>query len=301
MKMLKVLAIGVTVGGMALAIHTENADAAEWTPRSVEQIKADIAKTDGKEYTIVTGDTLSGIGEATNMTVKALAERNSIANVDLIYAGNKLVFEGNVVTVQNPQGETIAQSVVKDEDKIDPSQPIGQAPTTGSNTNQGSQTVTPPVTGDNGSAGGENTVTPPATGDNGSTGGGNTVTPPATGDNGSTGGGNTVTPPTDGDNGSTGGGNETTPPTGGDNGSGGGDNGNTNDPIWNEDGTLSNLGIITNVGNSGKVFKTFAQAQAYAEAETSLTGLYPSSQYSIYSALNANGLEVGHTVHFADK
>lgn len=171
------LAVGVTVGGMALAIHTENAEAAEWTPRSVEQIKADIAKTDGKEYTIVTGDTLSGIGEATNMTVKALAERNSIANVDLIYAGNKIVFEGNVVTVQNPQGETIAQSVVKDEDKIDPSQQIGQAPTTGSNTNQGSQAVTPPATGDSGSTGSGSTVTPPTGGDNGSNGGGNETTP----------------------------------------------------------------------------------------------------------------------------
>ncbi|BBM16249.1 LysM peptidoglycan-binding domain-containing protein [Enterococcus mundtii] len=245
MKMLKVLAIGVTVGGMALAIHTENAEAAEWTPRSVEQIKADIAKTDGKEYTIVTGDTLSGIGEATNMTVKALAERNSIANVDLIYAGNKLVFEGNVVTVQNPQGETIAQSVVKDEDKIDPSQPIGQAPTTGSDTNQGSQTVTPPVTGDSGSAGGGNTVTPPATGDNGSTGGGNTVTPPATGDNGSTGGGNTVTPPTGGDNGSTGGGNETTP----------------------EQPKPEEPTRVTPLGNSGMEFNTIDEANEWGMAE----------------------------------
>lgn len=245
MKMLKVLAIGVTVGGMALAIHTEKAEATEWTPRSVEQIKADIAKTDGKEYTIVTGDTLSGIGEATNMTVKALAERNSIANVDLIYAGNKLVFEGNVVTVQNPQGETIAQSVVKDEDKIDPSQPIGQAPTTGSNTNQGSQAVTPPVTGDNGSAGGENTVTPPATGDNGSTGGGNTVTPPATGDNGSTGGGNTVTPPTGGDNGSTGGGNETTP----------------------EEPKPEEPTRVTPLGNSGMEFNTIDEANEWGMNE----------------------------------
>lgn len=194
MKLLKVLAVGVTVGGMALAIHSENAEAEEQTPRSIEQIKADIVKTDGTEYTIVTGHTLSGIGEATNMTVKALAEKNSIANVDLIYAGNKLVFEGNVVTVQNPQGETIAQSVVKDEDKIDPSQPIGQAPTTGSDTNQGSQAVTPPVTGDSGSVSGGNTVTPPATGDNGSTGGGSTVTPPTGGDNGSNGGGNETTP-----------------------------------------------------------------------------------------------------------
>ncbi|MGG5340435.1 hypothetical protein IGJ48_003188 [Enterococcus pernyi] len=245
MKLLKVLAVGVTVGGMALAIHTENAEATEWTPRSVEQIKADIAKTDGKEYTIVTGDTLSGIGEATNMTVKALAERNSIANVDLIYAGNKLVFEGNVVTVQNPQGETIAQSVVKDEDKIDPSQPIGQAPTTGSNTNQGSQAVTPPVTGDNGSAGGGSTVTPPTGTDNGSTGGGGAVTPPATGDNGSTGGGNTVTPPTGGDNGSTGGGNETTP----------------------EEPRPEEPTRVTPLGNSGMEFNTIDEANEWGMAE----------------------------------
>lgn len=242
MKLLKVLAVGVTVGGMALAIHTENAEATEWTPRSVEQIKADIAKTDGKEYTIVTGDTLSGIGEATNMTVKALAERNSIANVDLIYAGNKLVFEGNVVTVQNPQGETIAQSVVKDEDKIDPSQPIGQAPTTGSNNNQGSQVVTPPAVGDNGSTGGGNTVTPPTGADNGSTGGGGAVTPPATGDNGSTGGGNTVTPPTGGDNGSNGGGNETTP----------------------EQPKPEEPTRVTPLGNSGMEFATVDEASAWA-------------------------------------
>lgn len=258
MKLLKVLAVGVTVGGMALAIHSENAEAAEWTPRSVEQIKADIAKTDGKEYTIVTGDTLSGIGEATNMTVKALAERNSIANVDLIYAGNKLVFEGNVVTVQNPQGETIAQSVVKDEDKIDPSQPIGQAPTTGSDTNQGSQTVTPPVTGDSGSAGGENTVTPPATGDNGSTGGGNTVTPPATGDNGSTGGGNTVTPPTGGDNGSTDGGNETTP----------------------EEPKPEAPTRVTPLGNSGMEFDTFDAAANWANEQMMDLNSTWSQQYS---------------------
>lgn len=245
MKLLKVLAVGVTVGGMALAIHTENAEAAEWTPRSVEQIKADIAKTDGKEYTIVTGDTLSGIGEATNMTVKALAERNSIANVDLIYAGNKLVFEGNVVTVQNPQGETIAQSVVKDEDKINPSQPIGQAPTTGSDNSQGSQAVTPPVTGDSGSTGGGSTVTPPTGADNGSTGGGGAVTPPATGDNGSTGGGNTVTPPTGGDNGSTGGGNETTP----------------------EQPKPEEPTRVTPLGNSGMEFNTIDEANEWGMAE----------------------------------
>ncbi|MEB7441022.1 LysM peptidoglycan-binding domain-containing protein [Enterococcus hirae] len=123
MKLLKVLAVGVTVGGMALAINQEKVSAEEWTPRTVEQIKADIK---GNEYTIVWGDTLSGISQATNITVQKLADINKIANVDLIYAGNKLVFEGNVATVQNSAGETVAQTVIQDTDKVNPTQPVGQ-------------------------------------------------------------------------------------------------------------------------------------------------------------------------------
>lgn len=127
MKILRVMAIGVTVGGLALvAMNTEKAEAAEWTPRTVEQIKADIAKTNGKEYTIVWGDTLSGISQATNITVQKLADMNQIANVDLIYAGNKLVFEGSVVSVENAKGDTVAQTVIQPEDKVDPKKTVGQ-------------------------------------------------------------------------------------------------------------------------------------------------------------------------------
>ena len=100
MKILRVLAIGVTVGGLALAMNTEKAEAAEWTPRTVDQIKEDIAKTQGNKYTIVWGDTMWGISQATNLTVQKLADLNKIANVDLIYAGNTLVFDGNVVTLR---------------------------------------------------------------------------------------------------------------------------------------------------------------------------------------------------------
>lgn len=123
MKILKVLAIGVTVGGIALAMNSEKADAAEWTPRTAEQIKAEIK---GNEYTIVWGDTLSAISQATNITVQKLADMNKIANVDLIYAGNKLSFDGNVASVQNSAGETVAQTVIQDTDKVNPSQPVGQ-------------------------------------------------------------------------------------------------------------------------------------------------------------------------------
>ena len=123
MKILRVLAIGVTVGGLALAMNTEKAEAAEWTPRTVDQIKEDIAKTQGNKYTIVWGDTMWGIS---HLTVQKLADLNKIANVDLIYAGNTLVFDGNVVTAKNDKGETVAQSVVTPQDKNDANKPVGK-------------------------------------------------------------------------------------------------------------------------------------------------------------------------------
>ncbi|MGM0231234.1 hypothetical protein IGJ28_003326 [Enterococcus sp. AZ091] len=97
-----------------------------WTPRTVDQIKADIAKAKNNQYTIVWGDTLSGISQATNLTVQKLADLNKIANVDLIYAGNTLVFDGNVVTAKNDKGETVAQSVVTPQDKNDANKPVGK-------------------------------------------------------------------------------------------------------------------------------------------------------------------------------
>ncbi|HAP4164495.1 TPA: LysM peptidoglycan-binding domain-containing protein [Enterococcus faecalis] len=97
-----------------------------WTPRTVEQIKADINKAKDNQYTIVWGDTLSGISQATNITVQKLADINKIANVDLIYAGNTLVFDGNVVTAKNDKGETVAQTMVQPKDKNDVNKPVGK-------------------------------------------------------------------------------------------------------------------------------------------------------------------------------
>ena len=112
----------VTGGSEAHASETDGI----WTPRTVDQIKADIAKAKNNQYTIVWGDTLSGISQATNLTVQKLADLNKIANVDLIYAGNTLVFDGNVVTAKNDKGETVAQSVVTPQDKNDANKPVGK-------------------------------------------------------------------------------------------------------------------------------------------------------------------------------
>ncbi|MGM0158329.1 hypothetical protein IGI47_002661 [Enterococcus sp. AZ191] len=184
MKLMKVLAIGVTVGGVTLATVHEKVDAAEWTPRTVEQIKADMK---GNEYTIVWGDTLSGISQATNISVQKLADMNKIANVDLIYAGNKLVFDGNVATIQNSNGETVAQSVIQNEDKVVANQPVGQQ--VQDTTNSAIQNSTTPSTDNtvagNTQAGGQTTgntgTTTPSTPENN---GGATQTPTQPDNNG---------------------------------------------------------------------------------------------------------------------
>ncbi len=106
-----------TVLGGSLLLSNTSAFADEndgvWIARTAEQIKAEIS---GNEYLIKWGDTLSAISEATNISVNRLAEINEIENVDLIFAGNKLVFGGEVdkktgednrvVAVQGQDGKT---------------------------------------------------------------------------------------------------------------------------------------------------------------------------------------------------
>ncbi|HFD1766194.1 TPA: LysM peptidoglycan-binding domain-containing protein, partial [Enterococcus hirae] len=190
----------------------------------------------GNEYTIVWGDTLSGISQATNISVQKLADMNKIANVDLIYAGNKLVFNGNVATIQNSNGETVAQSVIQNEDKVVANQPVGQPvqdTTSNNTTNSATQNTTTSST-DNTVAG--NTQTGGQTTEN--TG----STTPSTPENN---GGTTQTPtqPDNNQNGSTGGntgGGQTTPSNPGNNegNQGGSTGGNTGGSTTNPDGPV---------------------------------------------------------------
>lgn len=302
MKILRVLAIGATIGGVALATAHEKVAAAEWTPRTVEQIKADMK---GNEYTIVWGDTLSGISQATNISVQKLADMNKIANVDLIYAGNKLVFNGNVATVQNNKGETVAQSVIQPKDKVDSTKPVGQPvqnTTSNNTTNSATQSTTTPST--------DNTVT-----GNTQTGGqttGNTgTTTPSTPENN---GGTTQTPaqPSQPDNngnqnGSTGGntgGGQTTPSNPGNNdgnqgGSTGGNNGgSTTDPsqptnpdepvkmkytVWYYANGEANA--AHNIERGSKFFDTEEEATAWIDsyADNLLMQGISSSSYGVVS------------------
>ncbi|MCS8593048.1 LysM peptidoglycan-binding domain-containing protein [Enterococcus faecium] len=240
MKLLRVFAIGATIGGVALATAHEKVEAAEWTPRSVEAIKADVAKSNGN-YTIVEGDYLWGISQATNITVQKLADMNKIANVDLIYAGNKLVFDGNVATVQNNKGETVAQSVIQPQDKVDSTKPVGQPvqnTTSNNTTNSATQNTTTPLidntvtgntqTGDQ-TTGNTGTTTPSTPENNGGT----IQTPTQPSQTGNNGNQNGLT------GGNTGGG-QTTPSNPGNNegNQGGSTGGNTGGSTTNPDGPV---------------------------------------------------------------
>ncbi|HFC9345494.1 MULTISPECIES: LysM peptidoglycan-binding domain-containing protein [Enterococcus] len=276
MKILRVLAIGATIGGVALATAHEKVNAEEWTPRTVEQIKADMK---GNEYTIVWGDTLSGISQATNISVQKLADMNKIANVDLIYAGNKLVFDGNVATVQNNKGETVAQSVIQPQDKVDSTKPVGQPvqnTTSNNTTNSATQNTTTPST--------DNTVTG-NTQTGGQTTGNTETTTPSTPENN----GGTTQTPTQPDNNQTGStGNTTTPSqpnTGGNQNNSGNSNGGTTTPSQPNNGgnqngsTGGNSGTTTPskpqaptivsgyIGNSGRVFDTGLEANNWADEQ----------------------------------
>lgn len=268
MKILKVLAVGVAVVGVGVA-STLTANAAEWKARTVDQIKADIAKTNGKEYIITWGDTLSGISQATNMTVDALAQLNSIANVDLIFAGNKLIFDGDVMTVQNDQGETVAQTVVTPERKVDPNKKLGEAVDSTDKASGNSAATTPSNnTGDTttSSTAGGNTSSSSNTTDSTSNSG-NSNTGNTGGSTGNTGGSNTGDSSNTGNSSSntgesnTGGSSSNTgdTSTGGSNGG----TGETTEPSTPEEPTI----VSGYVGNSGKVFGSAVEANTWANGQ----------------------------------
>ncbi|GMR69783.1 hypothetical protein NUITMVRA1_04590 [Aerococcus viridans] len=77
--------------------NTEEAKAAEWTARSVEDVSADMEAVDEStsEYTVVYGDTLSVIANAAGVDVNTLVQINEIENADLIFPSNSISFTKN--------------------------------------------------------------------------------------------------------------------------------------------------------------------------------------------------------------
>lgn len=119
-------------------------------------------------------------------------------------------FDGNVASVQNSAGETVAQTVIQDTDKVNPSQPVGQPAqeaTTNNvvtdNTQTGNVEAAPstpeqtPVQPDNGSQGGQTTPSTPENNQPSTPENGGTTTPeqpsqPGGGNQGGSNGGTTT-------------------------------------------------------------------------------------------------------------
>ena len=92
--------------------NTEEAKAAEWTARSVQEVSADMQAIDEStsEYTVVYGDTLSVIANAAGVDVNTLVQINEIENADLIFPSNSISF------TKNDEGE-VDEVVVEDANK----------------------------------------------------------------------------------------------------------------------------------------------------------------------------------------
>lgn len=117
------------IGFMATANPTQ-AQATEytsstWTARTADQIKADIQNLEnGSKYTFQWGDTLSAIALATDVSVNALVDVNSIGNADMIIAGNSIVLSAdhNIVTVE--QGSEVKSYDVSSEEVVEVETPV---------------------------------------------------------------------------------------------------------------------------------------------------------------------------------
>ena len=117
------------IGFMATANPTQ-ANATEytsstWTARTADQIKADIQNLEsGSKYTFQWGDTLSAIALATDVSVNALVDVNSIGNADMIIAGNSIVLSAdhNIVTVE--QDSEVKSYDISSEEAVEVETPV---------------------------------------------------------------------------------------------------------------------------------------------------------------------------------
>ena len=122
MKLNKKMLLASTLALSVFAATNVQAEEAStnqnWAPRSVEEVKADLANQGNTTtYTVKSGDTLSTIAEAMGIDVNVLAKVNSIADVNVIFPGTVIsaTYDANHnatdVTIQGAGQETPQASV----------------------------------------------------------------------------------------------------------------------------------------------------------------------------------------------
>lgn len=285
-QMIKIFALAAALFaagtmGMKEAGASERADAINqwvWTARTVEQVKEDLNSMQDNTYTIVMGDTLWALGEASGISFMEIAERNGISDPDWIVEGHKIIFEndGRTVRIQDGQGKFKEQIIVENQNVGNPALTIE-----GSENNSN---VNPEPNNQNNSQNATNPV-PPKT-DNGST---DSTTSPNVPDNDSGSSENNIKPnsPED-DNESEIDNGPTNPPTDGDNENGSGG-----------EETEQELYRITPLGNSDMEFDSNIEAVKWGHAQTidpesSWYGMIPTSKPLLWS----NGEILSYSVDF---
>lgn len=98
------------------------ADAAEWEPRTVTEIEADMENTeDESTYTIRWGDTLGTIATAFDVSLNEMIDVNEIADRNLIIAGNvlHLSVDKETVSVENTETKEVQSFDVSEKDNVE--------------------------------------------------------------------------------------------------------------------------------------------------------------------------------------
>lgn len=156
----------------------QTSEATSWTanlPNTIQLVEGQTS------YTMVLGDTLWAISQRTNLTVQTLADINSV-NLSLgeqykLPVGRTIYFNGDKVTVKNGAGDVVSETIITDQQKVNPNQNPGEVvdpsidestrtpeTNTGEETDTSTQPTTPetPVNpeGNNGTDGGEKPVEP---------------------------------------------------------------------------------------------------------------------------------------------
>ena len=118
-------AIGFMATANPIQANATEYTSATWTARTADQIKADIQNLEsGSKYTFQWGDTLSAIAVATDVSVNALVDVNSIGNADMIIAGNAIVLSADHKIVTVEQDSEVKSYDISSEEAVEVETPV---------------------------------------------------------------------------------------------------------------------------------------------------------------------------------
>lgn len=118
-------AIGFMATANPIQANATEYTSSTWTARTADQIKADIQNLEsGSKYTFQWGDTLSAIAVATDVSVNALVDVNSIGNADMIIAGNAIVLSADHKIVTVEQNSEVKSYDISSEEAVEVETPV---------------------------------------------------------------------------------------------------------------------------------------------------------------------------------